>query len=347
MSNELGVLFKNIADAIRGKLDSQQLYRPSTFSELIKSIPKVQSSAGSVDFIYPYVIPISYYPDSLGEIACKTVFSLKQNTWRINSSFSEKYVIPNSTITIIYTVKEGLEEQQWSTFNFLINGKESTDYTLEDINAKTKKLSFVATGNIQIDFGYGTEPEYNLLEYIYSEDSRSNNKIVLDYSPKNTTWAKYKFNYPVSITSYWTHFCSSNNFWLPFFRENGATLTYIRLGSEHNLGKQSFKINTDYEVEAFKNNSIIVNGELITDTATAGTSSHSGSLTVFNYNNNTGYSQPIKLYYLNFYEGDNLVMELYPALRRKDNVIGLYDKINNKFYTNSGSGVLSAGPILE
>ena len=51
MSNELEVLFKNIADAIRGKLDSQQLYRPSTFSELIKSIPKVQSSAGSISYL--------------------------------------------------------------------------------------------------------------------------------------------------------------------------------------------------------------------------------------------------------------------------------------------------------
>ena len=44
MSNDLGVLFKNIANEIRKKLGTQQSYRPSTFSELIKYIPSKEGN---------------------------------------------------------------------------------------------------------------------------------------------------------------------------------------------------------------------------------------------------------------------------------------------------------------
>ena len=44
MSNELGVLFKNIANEIREKLGTQQSYRPSTFPELIKYIPSKEGN---------------------------------------------------------------------------------------------------------------------------------------------------------------------------------------------------------------------------------------------------------------------------------------------------------------
>ena len=44
MSNDLGVLFKNIANEIRAKLGTQQSYRPSTFPELIKYIPSKEGN---------------------------------------------------------------------------------------------------------------------------------------------------------------------------------------------------------------------------------------------------------------------------------------------------------------
>ena len=48
MSNNLGVLFKNIANEIREKLGTQQTYRPSTFPELIKSIPTGEIIEGGI-----------------------------------------------------------------------------------------------------------------------------------------------------------------------------------------------------------------------------------------------------------------------------------------------------------
>ena len=39
-----------------------------------------------------------------------------------------------------------------------------------------------------------------------------------------------------------------------------------------------------------------------------------------------------------------LVRNFIPAKRNSDNVLGLYDLVNNVFYTNAGSGTFIAGP---
>lgn len=44
-----------------------------------------------------------------------------------------------------------------------------------------------------------------------------------------------------------------------------------------------------------------------------------------------------KLYGFKIYEGDNLVMNLIPCNRKSDNVLGLYDLINNVFYDSDGA----------
>jgi hypothetical protein len=46
------------------------------------------------------------------------------------------------------------------------------------------------------------------------------------------------------------------------------------------------------------------------------------------------------------WENGNLIKSLIPARRISDNILGLYDIINNQFYTNAGSGEFIAGPTL-
>lgn len=43
------------------------------------------------------------------------------------------------------------------------------------------------------------------------------------------------------------------------------------------------------------------------------------------------------------YENDTLVRDLVPCYRISDGVIGMYDTVNNVFYTNSGSGTFTKG----
>lgn len=54
-----------------------------------------------------------------------------------------------------------------------------------------------------------------------------------------------------------------------------------------------------------------------------------------------------RLYYCRFYDNNNLIRDFIPARRKSDNVVGLYDKLNNVFYTNSGSGSFVAGNNIK
>ena len=50
-----------------------------------------------------------------------------------------------------------------------------------------------------------------------------------------------------------------------------------------------------------------------------------------------------KLYRFKWYESDVLTLDLVPCFRNSDNEIGMYDVINNIFYTNSGTGTFTKG----
>jgi len=61
---------------------------------------------------------------------------------------------------------------------------------------------------------------------------------------------------------------------------------------------------------------------------------------------NTGIGQnDINLYYFKIYDNDTLVRNFIPA--KHGDEIGLYDLVENKFYTNAGSGTFIAGPVVN
>ena len=45
-----------------------------------------------------------------------------------------------------------------------------------------------------------------------------------------------------------------------------------------------------------------------------------------------------KLYSLKIYDSNKLVRDFVPCYRNSDQVLGLYDTVENKFYTNNGTG---------
>ena len=50
--------------------------------------------------------------------------------------------------------------------------------------------------------------------------------------------------------------------------------------------------------------------------------------------------------YCKIWQGGNLIRDFVPCKRNYDNAIGLYDKANNKFYQNNGTGEIIAGPAI-
>ena len=50
-----------------------------------------------------------------------------------------------------------------------------------------------------------------------------------------------------------------------------------------------------------------------------------------------------KMKYFKIYEEDRIIYNMIPCYRKNDDVIGLYDTVNNEFYTNTGSGTFEKG----
>ena len=55
------------------------------------------------------------------------------------------------------------------------------------------------------------------------------------------------------------------------------------------------------------------------------------------------YTAYAKLYYAKCYQNDVLVRDFVPCYRKSDNVAGLYDLVNDVFYTNAGTGTFIVG----
>ena len=53
-----------------------------------------------------------------------------------------------------------------------------------------------------------------------------------------------------------------------------------------------------------------------------------------------------KLYYCKIYDDENLVRNFIPCYRNSDNEVGLYDLVNNVFYTNQGTDVFTYGSLV-
>jgi hypothetical protein len=62
--------------------------------------------------------------------------------------------------------------------------------------------------------------------------------------------------------------------------------------------------------------------------------------------NGTGSGSAVRLYECKFLENTQIIRDFIPARRIVDNILGLYDIINNQFYTNAGSGNFIAGSTI-
>ncbi len=70
---------------------------------------------------------------------------------------------------------------------------------------------------------------------------------------------------------------------------------------------------------------------------------------LFGYSHITPSSQmffPAKVYFAKIYDNDIIVRDLVPAKRKIDNAIGMWDKVEGKFYPNAGTGVFTGGSVV-
>ena len=83
-----------------------------------------------------------------------------------------------------------------------------------------------------------------------------------------------------------------------------------------------------------------------TDTNTSVSFTMTSNLLLFaqNYNGSARFGRARQIHYFKYYDKtDTLICDLVPCYRKSDGVIGMYDIVSKKFFTNVGSGTFTKG----
>lgn len=175
--------------------------------------------------------------------------------------------------------------------------------------------------------------KYEELEYIQSTgtqyiDTGINPKIkpraVVKMAIINATDCDYWGNNAVNGSCYYADFKSYK---LQYYRYGTTTSQNVNF----TVGQNEIHV---WDVS----DKVYVDGSLkFTSTNTYTYNSSQKTIQIFKAARASYYSS-YKLYNFKLYDGDELCRNFVPAKRKSDNVIGLYDLVSHKFFTNSGTG---------
>ena len=182
---------------------------------------------------------------------------------------------------------------------------------------------------------------YTELQYIESTGTQYIDTGV--YATNNTAIeTKFVNNYAESSTRVLIadRWASSRQFVLSIVAQTNAPLV---LGGLNKTLNSYWSINTDFTVLMDKNN-IIVNGDTIAWTGSETTFTSTMPLYMFGVPDTNNRNALVNMYYMKIYENGTLVRNFIPATN-VSNVVGMYDTVSNTFFTNSGTGSFTAGPV--
>lgn len=207
-------------------------------------------------------------------------------------------------------------------------------------------LSLGGLHNKGFSSGFDTTlSDYTMIEYINFTAGQLINSGVI---PTRDTTTQVTFK------------TSTNGTWLFGSRSGyGATNTYamhlytavnslwFQIASS-STPQQSYNFSGNKVTVKVDKNYMWVNGTQLNSTAfsSSGFTTSSWPLYFGGINENgSGTDRPFtgQIYDIKIWQGSTLVRDYVPCVRNSDGVAGLYDKVENKFYTNSGTGSFGSG----
>lgn len=196
------------------------------------------------------------------------------------------------------------------------------------------------------------ENEYEELEYI---ESTGTQWIDVGVKANQDTKAEIKFEITGNATGYGAVFGSrtsySNNAFNVWSKCGNGNIgaNYCKAGAINSTIAQAE--NVIYYITLEKNK-FSVNGNVTTFTQNTNFTTP-GNIYLFNIYGgdaiSTGTSNRIligKVYSFKLYNSDIIIRNMIPSKRKSDNVIGMYDLVSKKLFTNQGTGVFNAGPSV-
>lgn len=185
-------------------------------------------------------------------------------------------------------------------------GEFLTGRILDPLPAKYEELAYVeSTGTQYIDTGVNFDCARTAIEVKTYETSLTQIHSILGDNENNV------------------YFFKGTNNWAA-----GYNKTVFRLDSYVTLGDNLFKLD--------KNN-LYLNGNLV-KTYTASTTVSSSNILLFNRKTPAVDAGPVSIYYCRIWNDGILIRDFAPCIRKSDNKVGMYDRVNGGFYTNLGTG---------
>jgi len=219
--------------------------------------------------------------------------------------------------------------------NSMLNSNFSAKIQVEAIGTNTllppeyQRVEYIeSTGTQYIDTGYVNSSDNNpyKIEIDFKLESLSNDGFV--FGTARNTGNQYSFIFGYNL---------SDNAWI--FSRLGSSGSGIRFGTPDT---------SRHTIKYVFNEGLYFDGVLESTTVEQASTSISSNKNIGLFARIRGttpnaYSN-IRMYSCKFYESENiLVRDFVPCYRKSDNVAGLYDVVNNEFYTNSGTGNFVVG----
>ena len=187
--------------------------------------------------------------------------------------------------------------------------------------------------------GHYLPDEYQEVEYIQSSGSQYINtgvnpkikpRVIMKMAMIDPRDSDYFGNSAINGSAFFGNF-------------SAYSLMYYRYGSTSALNTGiSVKQNQWHEWDISQ--SVYLDGDLrYTTTNTYTYNSSQTNICIFKCRNYATY----QLAYFILYDGEEKVREFYPCYRKSDSAIGLYDKVTNKFYPNSGRETFIKGADVQ
>lgn len=173
---------------------------------------------------------------------------------------------------------------------------------------------------------------------------KANDEIKLQYSNLN----QQNYNSMVfGCAPYYVGASDVNNRFMQIFNGNKISATneisYTNLNASNNEVAITYGECAKYDVEMNPSN-IKVNGTIISNIGTSNiTNNITDSISIGARGSVGNRPSSVRIYYLSVVRNNISMIELYPAVRDLDSVVGMYDVANGIFYTNAGTGTFTYG----
>lgn len=269
-------------------------------------------------------------------------FSLAENCFELNSAL-EGLVVTHSNVgnnkehfVCQFPIGGGLSPGKNEFMTILLPTTESVAVGIHqtgicNVIMKTAERDNCYAGeNLTIDLRVKNQAEKDYLigEYIYNKASAL---LDLGVTEKSSLVFKAKIEYTTAKGGAFIGTPGPNdNSDYRFFMASNTT--YLDVKNSRLNQANLITLNTPYEIE-FGNNYLKVNGN---------TALSNNSVSDFEYSNYhmTAFNDEIgKIYWLQIYDGETLIKDLVPAIRKSDGAEGMYDQLTGEFIQAS-SGTL-------